>query len=432
MAPKWPHYKVIQGLYKPYGFCLFFLITGSKMKSAFLQLSIPHRFGQKSGLLKALTPIALIMGLAACATDESPPVPAPAPAGPPVALSPVLSDAASVYVDYVDMVKGLDRNFPDEASVQAKLTETSSFEPSQLGRGIVAYGAIVAMQEPSFRASLRAYAANPATRREMVNRLLADYSYVTAIAGSDMAARRVIMALASDGQMIYQTGAAVKQSAYDIQKQSWATKPIAKREERMALAKKNAVTLRSVASDESARLLSAALNGQGLSKTEPDESAFATTKPTKPKTITAEEALSTPTTNGIDHYAQPYTSSVYRALTLAALSLLGETHSERQDWLDQSLNASDGPSCLGLSKLNLYQCLAVAKPHYEDIFCMGQHVLMDTGQCLAKASSRTVSFAPIMVFNADSNPKAVPYIKPAPKPSVKKKTSAPVSKKKKS
>lgn len=218
MAPKWPHYKVIQGLYKPYGFCLFFLITGSKMKSAFLQLSIPHRFGQKSGLLKALTPIALIMGLAACATDESPPVPAPAPAGPPVALSPVLSDAASVYVDYVDMVKGLDRNFPDEASVQAKLTETSSFEPSQLGRGIVAYGAIVAMQEPSFRASLRAYAANPATRREMVNRLLADYSYVTAIAGSDMAARRVIMALASDGQMIYQTGAAVKQSAYDIQK----------------------------------------------------------------------------------------------------------------------------------------------------------------------------------------------------------------------
>jgi hypothetical protein len=102
-------------------------------------------------------------------------------------------------------------------------------------------------------------------------------------------------------------------------------------------------------------------------------------------------------------------------LTLAALALLGENHQERQDWLDQSLNASDGPSCLGLSKLNLYQCLAVAKPHYEDIFCMGQHVLMDTGQCLAKASSRTVSFAPVKVFNADSNPKAVPYIKPANK-----------------
>jgi hypothetical protein len=37
-----------------------------------------------------------------------------------------------------------------------------------------------------------------------------------------------------------------------------------------------------------------------------------------------------------------------------------------------------------MSKLNLYQCLAVAKPHYEDVFCLGQHVLMDTGSCLMK------------------------------------------------
>jgi hypothetical protein len=377
---------------------------------------------------KSLIALGLAFGMSACATDDAPPPPPPAPAGPPVALSPVLSDAASVYVDYIDTIKKLDRNFPDEASVQSRLTEMSSFEPNQLGRGIVAYGAIVAMQEPSFRSSLRAYAANTSTRREIVDRLLSDYSYVTAIAGSDMAARRVIMALSSDGQMIYSTGSMVKQSAYDIQKQSWATKAIAKRDERMALAKKNAVTLRSVSSSESTRLLSAALSGDGLTTSAPDESTFATIKPSPSKTITAEEALNT--SSSIDHYAQPYTSSVYRALTLAALALLGENHQERQDWLDQSLNASDGPSCLGLSKLNLYQCLAVAKPHYEDIFCMGQHVLMDTGQCLAKASSRTVSFAPIKVFNADSNPKAVPYIKPAPKKKAPIKATSTAKKKK--
>jgi hypothetical protein len=219
---------------------------------------------------KSLIALGLAFGLSACATDEAPPPPPPAVAGPPVALSPVLSDAASVYVDYIDTIKKLDRNFPDEASVQSRLTEMSSFEPNQLGRGIVAYGAIVAMQEPSFRSSLRAYAANTSTRREIVDRLLSDYSYVTAIAGSDMAARRVIMALSSDGQMVYSTGSLVKQSAYDIQKQSWATKPIAKREERMALAKKNAVTLRSVSSSESTRLLSAALSGDGLTTSAPD------------------------------------------------------------------------------------------------------------------------------------------------------------------
>ena len=52
---------------------------------------------------------------------------------------------------------------------------------------------------------------------------------------------------------------------------------------------------------------------------------------------------------------------------MAALSEEGATH-----------------ACLHMAKLNLFQCLAVAKPHYEDIFCMGQHVMMDTGSCFAK------------------------------------------------
>jgi hypothetical protein len=43
-------------------------------------------------------------------------------------------------------------------------------------------------------------------------------------------------------------------------------------------------------------------------------------------------------------------------------------------------------SCASMSKLNLYQCLAVAKPHYEDVFCLGQHVMMDTGKCMIRAA----------------------------------------------
>jgi hypothetical protein len=29
----------------------------------------------------------------------------------------------------------------------------------------------------------------------------------------------------------------------------------------------------------------------------------------------------------------------------------------------------------------------VSKPHYEDIFCLGQHAMIDTGQCMAKAAA---------------------------------------------
>ncbi len=39
-----------------------------------------------------------------------------------------------------------------------------------------------------------------------------------------------------------------------------------------------------------------------------------------------------------------------------------------------------------MAKLNLYQCLAVAGPHYEDVFCLGQHALIDTAQCVNKAA----------------------------------------------
>jgi hypothetical protein len=48
-----------------------------------------------------------------------------------------------------------------------------------------------------------------------------------------------------------------------------------------------------------------------------------------------------------------------------------------------------------MSKLNLYQCLSVAKPHYEDIFCMGQHVLLDTSQCVQKSAASPIPAAPL-------------------------------------
>jgi hypothetical protein len=55
---------------------------------------------------------------------------------------------------------------------------------------------------------------------------------------------------------------------------------------------------------------------------------------------------------------------------------------------DALLVEPTGGSCLNMSKLNLNQCLAVAKPWYEDVFCLGQHILIDTGQCVQSAGRR--------------------------------------------
>jgi hypothetical protein len=40
----------------------------------------------------------------------------------------------------------------------------------------------------------------------------------------------------------------------------------------------------------------------------------------------------------------------------------------------------------------------VAKPNYEDMFCMGQHAMKDTGACVVKSAYSTV---PVDVMTQD-------------------------------
>ena len=85
---------------------------------------------------------------------------------------------------------------------------------------------------------------------------------------------------------------------------------------------------------------------------------------------------------------------------------------------DALLVEPTGGSCLNMSKLNLNQCLAVAKPWYEDVFCLGQHVMMDTGKCVIKAAGLPEpyewKFVP-QVKTADAKPAPAASKKAAPK-----------------
>ena len=68
-----------------------------------------------------------------------------------------------------------------------------------------------------------------------------------------------------------------------------------------------------------------------------------------------------------------------------------------------------------MAKLNLYQCLAVARPNYEDVFCLGQHAMMDTGRCMIRAAGLPVdqlkSLVPMGRFGtADEMANAVTFL----------------------
>jgi hypothetical protein len=85
---------------------------------------------------------------------------------------------------------------------------------------------------------------------------------------------------------------------------------------------------------------------------------------------------------------------VARSLALAALAVLGAAGDESADQLTPVLSEATNAQCLKMAKLNLDQCLAVAGPHYEGLYCMGRHGLMETGQCVVTAVGWTAAPPP--------------------------------------
>jgi hypothetical protein len=331
----------------------------------------------RSAALAALVASGLVLASCSAETNEAAPPPAPVAEvkAPTVALSTGVVQAAAAYQTYVREASALTADFKDGASIQASLQKAEAYEPKALSRGMVAYAAVVALQDPGFVEGVRQYAKDPAQRADMINRISADPNYAGQMPGAQNAANLIAAKLKTDGEALGRAGAAIKQSAYDIQRQPWSRDFIQNREGRLALAKQLSATPAAGSTDDSAQLMQAALTGAGLNV----------------QASTPAEA--------------PYTQTVTRGLAVAALAVLGAAGDDNASNIDAMLEESTGSYCLNLSKLNLFQCLSVAKPHYEDVFCLGQHVLMDTGQCVTKVSGIVPQIAEVK-----ETPKtAVPY-----------------------
>ncbi len=242
--------------------------------------------------------------------------------------------------------------------------------------GITAYAAVVALQDPTFVASVRAFGADPNQRAQVAAALMADPRYASAFRGADTAAGLIVAALTEQGQRVLETGKRVKQAAYDVQHQKWSTQFVPDRDGRLALAKS--------LSDEPLPPPPEAENRMQLAST---------------------GAMPLMVNGSAD--SGPYSPTVERALAVAAMAALGEGSDDYSDQLMTLLGEPEEQDCLHSAKLNLYQCLAVAKPHYEDVFCMGQHILMDTGQCIIKGVTPRSAAPTVMLASADPAPAPV-------------------------
>jgi len=315
---------------------------------------------RRSLTLAALAAAAL---LASCA---SPPPPAPPPPPPSVSLSPKLIEQASAYRAYLNRTAAISPAFADGAQVADSVRAGAAYQPEQLARGAIVYGAIAALQDPAYVAGVRTYVADATQRQQIAYEIMKDPAYAVGIQGSASAAGLVIAALGDPARKLLEQGRAIRQAAYDVQRSPWSKAEVAGRDARLLQAKQLSSTLGLGETGETVRLQQASTGAAPLGL--------------------AGTAAASP----------PYSPMVVRSLAVAALAALGYADDAHLSTVMALATDAASSTCLNMSKLNLYQCLAVSKPYYEDVFCLGQHSLEDTGACLIRGAGLTVPPDPIV------------------------------------
>ncbi len=246
---------------------------------------------------------------------------------------------AAAFESFMRHARGIDPAFSSPADVAQALQTGARHEPRELEAGMIAFAALAALQEPRFVAAVRAE-ARPG---ELARRLAADPQAALALPGAEAAGARASGALYAQGSGLTGDGEKVKHAAYSVQHQAWSTAKVPDAAGRLSRVKRLSTESYRPAGEDAAQL---------------------------------QLALAQNT-----HRPGGATPVVARGVALAALSVLGE---QRQGQGLMSEPAAG--SCLHMAKLNLYQCLASAGPHYEDIFCLGQHAMIDPGQCVVEAT----------------------------------------------
>jgi len=265
----------------------------------------------------------------------------------PVTLPRGVVEAASAYEAYQRRAAAIRASFHDSEAINRAMLVGETYQPEQIEEGLIAYVAMIALGDADFVKNVQILARMPEGPEREGYALLADPAEIARMPGSGEAAALAGAVLREEGGQLLSAGQAVKQSAYDVQREEWS---------------------REMAPDPAGRLARAKLLSASAVIPAPEEvsSLLQSTAALQGRRASGEVAM---------------TPTLERGLTLAALAVLGQANDERR--LSSLWARPEAAGCMKMAKLNLYQCLAVAGPHYENIFCLGQHAMMDIGQCIA-------------------------------------------------
>ncbi|WP_426051877.1 hypothetical protein [Brevundimonas sp. SL161] len=279
---------------------------------------------------------------------------------PPVALNDSVAQSAAVYLTFTRDMATIQGGFASPDAVEAALRRGASYDANQISRGLVAYASILALQSPEFVSGVRQAGAEPTVRRQIIDRIVANPEYASTLPGAEAAASLVMSVLEADVIALSAAADSVESDAYNIQytgdqRHSWGRATPPDREGRLQAVKDLSRTIQPSAS-EAARLHAASNSGSGLG-------------------VTAGRTR-----------RAPYAPSVTNAIAMAALAALGAAGDNARANTEALQYDRASQDCLASSKLNLFQCLAASRPTYEDMFCLGRHVIRDLSTCARGAA----------------------------------------------
>jgi hypothetical protein len=310
-------------------------------------------------------------------TIDAPPQPPPMPD---VGLGGRLVDDAAFFDTYVSQTAGISAAFSDAQGVSDALRTGVAYEPGQLRRGAIAYAAAAALDDQAFVADVRRAGDTPEARYAIVSRIFTNPQSVMSYADARGAAALAKGALAESGMRLFAAGDRVRLAAYSVQHQPWSLVEVVDRDGRAAAVKQLSGAFRRPTSEAHADV---------------------------DRMIAGEPVTSSPSA------PSPYSPMVIRAVALAAIAAVGQAGDDDISHLGWLTDDYFLDHCLSEAKLSLYECLAVAKPNYEDMFCLGQHAMKDTGACVVKSAWSTV---PIDVITHEMTiPTARTHVAPAHK-----------------
>ncbi len=292
---------------------------------------------------------------------------------------------ASGYAGFQDDVAGLEGTpFASLDEIDTALEMVASHDPEELARAWMAYAALIAAQSPAFVDSVR-QTADYYGRDSVVAGLRNDPAYAGQLNGSDIARQAVLASVSSDVMRIREVSAEVKQQAYSLQSNDWASAISGNADERIARLDAISVQPRGAASQDLLASL-AAPGAVGSARLENSlderENFFAAFRlgPTTAHAATPGSELPIVSVN-----ANPqYKSVLDQVITLAAFEALDAANAGDEASLAPMLNEQSTQACMVMARSIFRQCIAASHFRYEDPFCIAEHGVKDVGDCFSK------------------------------------------------